>query len=135
TAILVTPALFALARVRTRNTELINTELIDAELINTELMEPTAQRAEATSAPEVPARHLFGNRQLLIFAACIALFQLANAAMLPLMGGILTMHANSWAALIVAACVVVPLLVVVGMALWVGRSGHTFGGRPLMLLA
>jgi len=119
TAILVIPALFALARVRTRSEV---------------LAEPTAQRAEDTSVPEVPARQLFSNRQLLIFAACIALFQLANAAMLPLMGGILTMHANSWAAVIVAACVVVPQLVVVGMAPWVGRQAQSFGRRPLMLL-
>jgi MFS family permease len=54
--------------------------------------------------------------------------------MLPLMGGILTMHANSWAAIIVAACVVVPQLVVVGMAPWVGRRAQSFGRRPLMLL-
>jgi MFS family permease len=119
TAILVIPALFALARVRTRNEV---------------LTEPTAQRAEDASIPEVPARQLFSNRQLLIFAACIALFQLANAAMLPLMGGILTMQANSWAAIIVAACVVVPQLVVVGMAPWVGRQAQSFGRRPLMLL-
>jgi MFS family permease len=128
TAILVVPALVALARVRTRNTEFIN-----AELINAELLEPTAQRAD-TPIAEVRARQLFRNRQLLIFAACIALFQLANAAMLPLMGGILTMHANSWAAIIVAACVVVPQLVVVGMAPWVGRHAQSFGHRPLMLL-
>ena len=117
TAILVVPALFALARVRTRNVQPI---------------EPTAEHSE--DIPEAPARHLFGNRQLLIFAACIALFQLANAAMLPLMGGILTIHANSWAAIIVAACVVVPQLVVVGMAPWVGRQAQSFGRRPLMLL-
>jgi predicted MFS family arabinose efflux permease len=129
TAILVVPALVALVRVRTRNTELIN-----PELINPEPLEPTAQRPEETPIAGVPARQLFGNRQLLIFAACIALFQLANAAMLPLLGGILTMHANSWAALIVAACVVVPQLVVVGMAPWVGRQAQSRGRRPLMLL-
>lgn len=129
TAILVVPALVALARVRTRNTELIN-----PELINPESLEPTARRPEETPIAGVPARQLFGNRQLLIFAACIALFQLANAAMLPLLGGILTMHANSWAALIVAACVVVPQLVVVGMAPWVGRQAQSRGRRPLMLL-
>jgi MFS family permease len=117
TAILVVPALFALARVRTRSVQPI---------------EPTTEHSE--DIPDVPARHLFGNRQLLIFAACIALFQLANAAMLPLMGGILTIHANSWAAIIVAACVVVPQLVVVGMAPWVGRRAQSFGRRPLMLL-
>jgi MFS family permease len=127
TAILVVPALIALARVRTRKVDLINAELVDKELLA-----PTARRAEDT--PEVTARQLFRNRQLLIFAACIALFQLANAAMLPLMSGILTMHASSWAAVIVAACVVVPQLVVVGMAPWVGRQAQSFGRRPIMLL-
>jgi MFS family permease len=127
TAILVVPALFALARVRTRHTEQINTEQINAELL-----QPAAQRAEST--PEVSAGQLFRNRQLLIFAACIALFQLANAAMLPLMGGILTMHTSSWAAVIVAACVVVPQLVVVSMAPWVGRTAQSLGRRPIMLV-
>src|SRR5262249_51856025 len=116
---LVVPALFALARVRGRTVP---------------LREPTAQPSEDAAATGVPARRLFSNRQLLIFAACIALFQLANAAMLPLMGGILTMHANSWAALIVAACVVVPQLVVVGMAPWVGRRAESIGRRPVLLL-
>jgi len=119
TAILVVPALFALARVRMRNGA---------------LMETVANHTETTSATDVRARHLFGNRQLLIFAACIALFQLANAAMLPIMGGILTMHANSRAALIVAACVVVPQLVVVGLAPWVGRRAEALGRRPVLLL-
>jgi MFS family permease len=116
TAILVIPALFALARVRTRN------------------VEPAIELTEAEEISELPARHLFGNRQLLIFAACVALFQLANAAMLPLMGGILTMHANSWATVIVGACVFVSQLVVVVMAPWVGRQAESFGRRPLLLL-
>src|SRR5262245_4616091 len=119
TAILVLPALFALARVRTRIEE---------------PSEPRTERAEDTPVREASARHVFSNRQLLIFAACIALFQLANAAMLPLMGGILTMHANSWAAIVVAACVVVPQLVVVGLAPWVGRRAQSFDRRPIMLL-
>ena len=116
TAILVIPALFALARVRTRGVKPI--------------IEPT----EAKEISELSARHLFGNRQLLIFAACIALFQLANAAMLPLMGGILTMHANSWATVIVGACMFVSQLVVVAMAPWVGRRAESLGRRPVLLL-
>jgi MFS family permease len=118
TAILVVPALFALARVQTGYAA----------------REPAADVSDDIAEPGVSARQLFRNRQLLIFAACIALFQLANAAMLPLMGGILTLHANNWAAIIVAACVVVPQLVVVGMAPWVGRQAQSLGRRPVMLL-
>jgi predicted MFS family arabinose efflux permease len=119
TAILVVPALFALARVRTRKMVVV---------------EPTVQASTDAAPPDVPARRLFRNRQLLIFAACIALFQLANAAMLPLMGGIMVMDANSRAAVIVSACVVVPQLVVVSMAPWVGRQAQSIGRRPVLLL-
>jgi hypothetical protein len=44
------------------------------------------------------------DRRLLMFAACILLFQLANAAMLPLMGGILTPRASEWATTLIGAC-------------------------------
>src|SRR5262249_19805253 len=60
--------------------------------------------------------------------------QLANAAMLPLMGSIVTMQSSHWATLVIAACVVVPQLVVVGMAPWVGRQAQVRGRRPLLLL-
>jgi MFS family permease len=119
TAILIVPALFALTRVRTSATA------------RRDWRERGGQPA---NAPAVPCRHLFGNRQLLIFAGCIALFHLANAAMLPLMGSILTAHSSELAVLVIAACVVVPQLVVVGMAPWVGRQAQLLGRRPLLLL-
>ena len=37
------------------------------------------------------------NRPLLIFAGCLLLFHLANAAMLPLMGSVVTMRSARWA--------------------------------------
>ena len=40
---------------------------------------------------------LLRKRPLLIFAGCIMLFHLANAAMLPLMGSVLTMRSSQWA--------------------------------------
>ncbi len=71
-------------------------------------------------------------RRLLIFAACILLFQLANAAMLPLMGGILTVRSSQWATTLIGACIVVPQLVVAGFAPWVGRVADSWGRRPLL---
>ncbi len=118
TAILVVPALLALARVRSRT------------LARTK--QPLHHEQDVVT--DVRFRHLIANRQLLIFAGCIALFQLANAAMLPLMGSILTMHTSDWATVVIAACVVVPQLVVVGMAPWVGRQSELLGRRPLLLL-
>ena len=115
TAILVVPALLALALVRANPSA-------------------PAHQDEERSHPEACVRDLIGNRQLLVFALCITLFQLANAAMLPLMGSILTMHSSDWASPVIGACMVVPQLVVVGMAPWVGRQAQLLGRRPLLLL-
>jgi hypothetical protein len=73
-------------------------------------------------------------RPLLIFAGCLLLFHLANAAMLPLMGSVVTMHSARWATLLIAACIVVPQLVVAALSPWVGRRAQIWGRRPLLLI-
>jgi MFS family permease len=82
----------------------------------------------------VSLRSLLRRRALVIFAACAMLFQLANSAMLPLMAGAVTMRASQWATVLVAACIVVPQLVVAVMAPWVGQSAQRWGRRPLLLV-
>jgi MFS family permease len=77
---------------------------------------------------------VLSDRRLLIFAGCILLFQLANAAMLPMMGSILTMRSSAWASTLIAACIVVPTVIVAGVAPWVGRQADAWGRRPLLLL-
>jgi MFS family permease len=74
------------------------------------------------------------NRPLLIFAGCLLLFHLANAAMLPLMGSVVTMRSANWATVIIAACIVVPQLVVAALSPWVGRRAEIWGRRPLLLI-
>src|SRR5262249_60075023 len=49
-------------------------------------------------------------RPLLILAGCVMLFQLANAAMLPLLGGAVPMRSSEWATVLVGASIVVPQL-------------------------
>jgi MFS family permease len=73
---------------------------------------------------------VLSDRRLLIFAGCILLFQLANAAMLPLMAGIVTLRASEWASTLIAACIVLPQLVVAVFAPWVGRVADSWGRRP-----
>ena len=48
----------------------------------------------------------------MIFACCVLLFTLGNAAMLPLIGNTLTKTAGSEASLLIAACIVLPQLIV-----------------------
>jgi MFS family permease len=77
---------------------------------------------------------LMQNRPLLIFAGCLLLFHLANAAMLPLMGSALTMRSSRWATLLIAACIVVPQMLVAAASPWIGARAQTWGRRPLLLV-
>jgi len=112
TAVLAAPALLALARIRTGHIE--------------------RPRETKVAAATVSVRKVLSDRRLLIFAGCILLFQLANAAMLPLIGGILTLRSSEWAATLIGACIVVPQVIVAGFAPWVGRVADSWGRRPLL---
>jgi len=100
-----------------------------------------AERAHGLSPPRrktppIKPGELMRNRPLLIFACCILLFHLANAAVLGLIGSVLTMRSSSnWADFLIAACIVVPQIVVAATSPWVGRRAQTWGRRPLLLIA
>ena len=74
-------------------------------------------------------------RPLLIFAGCVLLLQLANAAMLPLMAGIVTTRSSQWAPVLIAVCIVVPQVIVALMSPTVGAKAQAWGRRPLLLIA
>ena len=62
------------------------------------------------------------------------LFHLSNAAMLPLAGAAVTMRAGQFANLIIAACIVVPQMIVALLSPWVGRAAERIGRKRLLLL-
>ena len=76
---------------------------------------------------------LLRKRSLLIFTSCIFLFHAANAAMLPLVGAEMTVRSGPWATALVAACIVLPQLVVALIAPGVGRLAVTKGRRPVLI--
>jgi predicted MFS family arabinose efflux permease len=93
----------------------------------------------AAGEPHPPHRveslgRLLRRRALLIVAGYVTLFQLANAAMLPLLGVVVTMRSSEWATVLVAASIVVPQLVVAALSPFIGRSAQRHGRRPLLLL-
>jgi MFS family permease len=120
TAMLLAPTVFALRKIQPRE--------IDVARSHGGVPEPAIE----TSHSPVPV--LLHKRPLLIFAGCIMLFHLANAAMLPLMGGILTARSSAWATVLIAACIVVPQVVVALISPWVGRRAGLWGRRPLLLI-
>jgi MFS family permease len=119
TGLLAMPALLALAGIRTA-----------------EFGRPSSRRHGEDGLPRAKAgvRDLMGNRLLLSFAGCVLLFHLANAAMLPSMAGFLTPRCGSWATTVVAACMLVPQLVVAAFSPWIGRQSQTWGRRPPLLV-
>jgi MFS family permease len=77
---------------------------------------------------------LVRKRSLLIFAASVMLLQLANAAMLPLMAGVVTARSSQWAPVLIAFCIVVPQAIVALMSPTVGARAQSWGRRPLLLI-
>jgi MFS family permease len=120
TAALIVPTLITLAQIRE--------DEIDPVRAHGGLARGPTKTATAAS------RALLTNRPLLTFTACVAIFQLANAAMLPLMAGIVTKRSSVWATLLVAACVVVPQIVVAVFSPAVGRWAQRWGRRPILLI-
>jgi predicted MFS family arabinose efflux permease len=102
----------------------------------TEIDPERAHGSPPVNRPKRPIRPgaLMQNRSLLVFAGCLLLFHLGNAAMLPLMGSALTMRSPHWATLLIAACIVVPQMLVAASSPWIGRRAQTWGRRPLLLI-
>lgn len=91
----------------------------------------------ARTAPGVDwrgLRTLFMDRRLILFGACVAMFHLSNAAMLPIAAAQVTERTAEYANLIIAACIMVPQAVVTLTSPWVGSRANQWGRRPLMLL-
>ena len=79
---------------------------------------------------------LVENRPLLLFAAIAFLFHLANAAMLTSVSQLLAKTVGKDSATsLTAACIVAAQLVMVPVAVAVGRTVDTWGRKPLFLIA
>jgi MFS family permease len=120
TFVLLGPALIALRAIRPTE--------IDAE---------RAHGGRAEVPPQRPLSSLATRSRLLplaVFSVSFMLFQLANAAMLPLMGSVVTARSSQWATVLIAACIVVPQLVVALVSPWVGSRAELRGRRSLLIL-
>ncbi|HZU32628.1 MAG TPA: MFS transporter, partial [Candidatus Angelobacter sp.] len=76
---------------------------------------------------------LVQDKVLLAFLIAAFLFHLANAAMLPELGEMLSKNNARTAAPFMSACVIVTQLVITIFAAWVGRKAGTIGRKPLLL--
>jgi MFS family permease len=118
TAALALPTVWALARIREAEIDPVRA---DGGLDPSE------------SEPAARVIDLLRKRALVVFAACIFLFQAANAAMLPLVGSEVTLRSTQWASVLIAVCIVVPQLVAAAIAPSIGRLAATVGRKPVLL--
>jgi Major Facilitator Superfamily len=76
---------------------------------------------------------LFQSRPLVIFGLCAMLFHFANAPLLPLVGQKLAAAYPKEATAMMSACIVAAQLVMLPIALLVGRKADVWGRKPLFL--
>jgi MFS family permease len=126
-AALALPTLFALSRIRARDIHF-------ARACGAAEDHHHRHHRHGRRMPRTGRHVLLGNWRLIVFAACLVLFQLANASIMPLVGERLAETAGRQSALIMSLLIVVPQIVVALLAPWVGRQAGMRGRRPLLLL-
>jgi len=73
------------------------------------------------------------HKQIFIFAFCVFLFHLANAAVLPLVAANFTMRSSSTATALIAVAMILPQFMVALISPLVGRLTHNLGRRIFLL--
>jgi MFS family permease len=129
TAALTIPALVAivpLARLEKKRTT-------SAQPVGRQHRKTAKRRREQEPGAQSFVRVL-GDKRLLIFATCAALFTFANAAMLPLASSAITKQVAGQASLLIAACIVLPQLVMALLSPRIGQLAETHGRKSMLLL-
>ncbi len=112
------PALWALSRIR-----------------GDEINYARARSAKSEESPNQAARYrdLLKNKQLLVFAGVLVLFQIANASAIPLVSERLGEHHQGESELVVAGLVIVPQVITAALAAWIAGRADVWGRKPLLL--
>jgi MFS family permease len=91
---------------------------------------------EETDGAEKPSGYsvLLRCRPLVVFAVCAMLFHFANAPLLPLVGQKLAQAYPAWATAMMSSCIIAAQLIMLPVALVVGRTADRIGRKPILLI-
>jgi MFS family permease len=91
---------------------------------------------DSTDSPAAPANYnvLIRSRPLVIFGLCVMLFHFANAPLLPLVGQKLALAHPKEATAMMSACIIAAQMVMLPIALFVGRTADSWGRKPIFLV-
>jgi MFS family permease len=108
---------------------------IPSEAIDNDRARDLDRASGATSGAASAADYaiLLKTRPLVVFGVCAMLFHFANAALLPLVGQKLAAHYPKEATAMMSSCIVAAQLVMLPIALLVGRKADVWGRKPLFL--
>jgi MFS family permease len=73
-------------------------------------------------------------RPLVVFGMCAMLFHFANAPLLPLVGQKLAQAHPVWATAMMSSCIMAAQLIMLPVALAVGRTADRIGRKPILLV-
>jgi len=114
------PTLWALARIRSGD-------------IDYDVARGSDDGAQQANISQIAA--LLKDRPLIIFLVCAVLFHFANAAMLPLLGEMLSKGHGRASMMFMSACVITTQVVVTLLASWASIKAQRWGRKPLLLIA
>jgi MFS family permease len=106
---------------------LIRPEEIDYDLAR-------GAKDEKNDGTPVRVAELLKARPLLIFLVCAVLFHFANAAMLPLLGEMLSVGKGRSSMMFMSACVVTTQFTITLIAALAGRLAGSWGRKPVLLI-
>ncbi len=89
-----------------------------------------------TSDAEKPSGYsvLLTCRPFVVFALCTMLFHFANAPLLPLVGQKLAHAYPAWATAMMSSCIIAAQMIMLPVAIAVGRTADRIGRKPILLL-
>jgi MFS family permease len=109
--------------------------LIDPSQIDHDLARGSKPDEAGAPASAEKVTGLLKDRRLALFLACCVMFHFANAAMLPLLGEMLSAGKGRTSMMFMGACIITTQLVVTLIATPVGRLASTLGRKKLLLIA
>jgi len=113
--------------------------ILSLKLINPDEIDHDVARGgkpgEEKDAKPARLRELLRDRPLVILLICCVLFHFANAAMLPLLGEMLSKGKGRSSMIFMSACVVTTQFIITLIASPSGRLASSWGRKPLMLIA
>jgi hypothetical protein len=109
---------------------------IPREAIDDDIARGLAHRVgDEPASPDQPSGYRVSCRPLLIFAMATVLFHFANAAMLPLVGQKLALVNRNLGTTLMSVCIIAAQIVMVPVAMIVGRKADTWGRKPIFAVA